>query len=149
LRDPPLAEARRIALTVQGFKALSRPGIVSAAQQRKSIGPVRVRGWQHQAYIHKDARAGHKIEGAALLSPFDPRIWHRPRTERLFGFRYRLEIYTPVHKREHGYYVLPFLLDGSLVARVDLKADRKGSTLIIQRAHLEPGAPRCTVERLM
>lgn len=114
-----------------------------------TIVPVRVRGWRQQAYLHKDARAGRRIEGADLLSPFDPLIWHRPRAERLFRFRYRLEIYTPAHLREHGYYVLPFLLDGSLVARVDLKADRKTSTLLIQRAHIEPDAPRCTAERLI
>jgi uncharacterized protein YcaQ len=110
---------------------------------------VRVQGWRQQAYIHKDARAGRRIKGAALVSPFDPLVWHRPRTERLFGFRYRLEIYTPAHKREHGYYVLPFMLDGALVARVDLKADRKTATLIVQRLHVEPDAPRCTLERLI
>ena len=114
-----------------------------------TIIPVRVRGWQQQAYLHKDARPGRKLEGSALLSPFDPLIWRRSRTERLFGFRYRLEIYTPAHKREHGYYVLPFLIDGALVARVDLKADRKAGTLIVQRAHIEPGAPQGAVERLI
>ncbi|MBW0000740.1 MAG: YcaQ family DNA glycosylase [Verrucomicrobia bacterium] len=125
------------------------PPLLEQLVEEGTIAPVRVRGWQQQAYLHKDARAGRKIEGSALLSPFDPLIWHRPRVERLFGFRYRLEIYTPAHKREHGYYVLPFMLDGALVARVDLKADRKVGTLMIQRAHVEPAAPGCTVERLL
>jgi uncharacterized protein len=102
------------------------------------LEPVEVDGWPVPAYLRAGQIVPRRDRGTALLCPFDPLIFFRPRVERLFGFHYRIEIYTPAPKRQFGYYVWPFLLDGRLVGRVDLKADRAGGALHVVGAFTEP-----------
>jgi uncharacterized protein YcaQ len=102
--------------------------------------PVEVESWKQPAWLHRDARIPRRIEVAALLSPFDPIVWERARALRMFGFDYRIEIYTPPPKRAYGYYTMPLLIDEALVGRVDLKSDRQAGALRVQSAWREPGA---------
>jgi uncharacterized protein YcaQ len=131
--DDDLADYFRLRL------ADTRPRIAELVEEG-ALEVVRIEGLTKPAYLAKGAKIPRAATGRAILSPFDPLVWYRARSERLFAFRYRIEIYTPEHLREHGYYVLPFLDGERIAARVDLKASREESALLVQAAHLEAGA---------
>jgi uncharacterized protein YcaQ len=161
---PPREEAQRALLmtaaralgvaTARDLRDYFRMGVadtplrLSELVEDGALVPVTVKGWREPAYLDPQARRPRRIDAQALLSPFDNLIWFRERTERMFGVRVRLEIYTPAEKRTHGYYVLPFLEGDALTARVDLKADRKAGVLIVQASHAEPWASDATPVRL-
>jgi hypothetical protein len=124
----------------------ARPILASLAEEGR-LDQVTVPGWKDPVYMNPQAVVPRAISGTTLLSPFDPMIWNRQRAERLLGFRYRIEIYVPEDKRVYGYYVLPFMLDGEIVGRVDLKADRKRGALLVRSAFIEDGQDPVHVAR--
>ncbi len=115
--------------------------LVAELVEEGVLREVRVEGWKQPAYLHREARIPRRITACTVLSPFDPVVWNRDRANRLFGFHYRIEIYTPQPKRIYGYYVLPILWGDSVVGRLDLKSDRQRRALLVQGSFTEPGVP--------
>lgn len=119
--------------------------LVNELVEQGELREVTVETWVEKAFVHRSAKPPKQLYATALLSPFDSLVWCRPRNERLFDFHYRIEIYTPKEKRKFGYYVLPFMMNGEMVGRVDLKADRAKSKLLVQSVHTEKGIKRASI----
>ena len=119
--------------------------LIAELVEEGELRTVAVDGWTEKSFVHRNAKLPKQLHATALLSPFDSLVWCRPRNERLFDFHYRIEIYTPKEKRKFGYYVLPFMMDGELVGRVDLKADRANSQLLALSVHTEKGVKRSAI----
>ncbi|MFN7924976.1 MAG: crosslink repair DNA glycosylase YcaQ family protein [Bryobacteraceae bacterium] len=143
-----VATARDLADYFRMPMSEARPRIAELLEQG-DVSEVTVEGWREKAYLARGAEPPRRVDARALLSPFDPLIWFRPRTERLFGFHYRVEIYVPEERRRWGYYVLPLLLGDRLAARVDLRADRGAGVLRVMAAHLEPGEKASAVREAL
>lgn len=147
------AAERMVVGTARGLADYYRQPIVEARRTVAdlvadgSLVEVEVDGWDEPSFMHPDGRIPRSVEARALLNPFDPIVWFRDRTERLYDFHYRIEIYVPAPKRVHGYYVFPFLLGDQLVGRVDLKADRRAGVLLVPGAFVENGQDAVRVAR--
>jgi uncharacterized protein len=142
-----VATARELADYFRIAVPIARRLVADLASAGRLI-PVTVFGWREPGYMLPEAALPRQVSACAVLSPFDSLVWDRRRTEQLFGFHYRIEIYTPAHRRKHGYYVLPFLLGDALVGRVDVKADRAAKALAVHAAFAEPNAPPATASAL-
>ncbi|MEY4196987.1 MAG: hypothetical protein RL482_1079 [Actinomycetota bacterium] len=144
MRAQGVATMRDLADYYRQMPAIVKP-LVSQLVEQGVLREVSVDGWQDKAYVHRNAQLPKRLFATALLSPFDSLVWCRPRNERLFNFHYRIEIYTPQAKRKFGYYVLPFMVNGEMVGRVDLKADRANSKLLVQSVHTEKRIKRAAI----
>jgi uncharacterized protein YcaQ len=123
--------------------------LIAELVEEGELREVAVDGWPEKAFVHRNAKLPKQLHATALLSPFDSLVWCRPRNERLFNFHYRIEIYTPKEKRKFGYYVLPFMMNGEMVGRVDLKADRANSKLLVHSVHTEKGVKRSSINEAL